>query len=217
VTFDRDYFSNRRYRDKEELVGRHVLSVLGWASEATGTDLLDGHGKTVLDVGCAYGYTSHALAELGYEAFGTDISGWGIKQAKQLTNSEFLVCDAQTSLPFKAETFDLETCFDVLEHLPNPQQALLGMFEASRGILVCTTPNRKVEKPIRKLMRDYDETHISTKSQADWQKCVSSTLSSSQLRLDAFYDFALRFGKRLFYKSVNIPTYGLTVRIAVKK
>jgi 2-polyprenyl-3-methyl-5-hydroxy-6-metoxy-1,4-benzoquinol methylase len=217
VTFEQDYFSNRRYQDKAELVKRHVLAVLRWASKATGTDLLDGHGKTALDVGCAYGYTSHALAELGYETVGTDISTWGTKKAKNLTHGQFLVCDAQTNMPFKAGTFDLVTCFDVLEHLPYPEKALLSMFEACRGVVVCTTPNKKVEKLIRKLMRDYDETHISVKTPMQWQQCVESTVKSQALRVEPFYDLAVRFGGKLFFKSFRIPTYGLTIRIAVKK
>ena len=106
---------------------------------------------------------------LGYETVGVDVSAWGTKQAKSILGSEFLVCDVQTPLPFEADKFDLVTCFDVLEHLPNPEKALSNMFDVCKGALVCTTPNKKVEKPIRKLMRDYDETHISVKSPADWQ------------------------------------------------
>ncbi len=217
MTFEQDYFSNRKYQDKAELVRRHVLNVLRWASKATGTNLLDGKDKTALDVGCAYGYTSQVLSGLGYETCGVDISAWGTKQAKQVCGCQFLVCDAQTAFPFAADHFDLVTCFDVLEHLSDPEAALLSMFEATQGILVCTTPNKTVEKPIRKLTRDYDETHISAKSQMDWQNCISTTLGSSQLRVDAYYDLAVRFGKKLFYKSVNIPKYGLTIRIAIRK
>ncbi len=217
VTYEQDYFSNRKYPNKAELVRRHVLSVLRWASKATGTDLLDGQGKAALDVGCAYGYTSQVLTKLGYETCGLDISAWGTRQAKALCGNQFLVCDAQAALPFVGGKFDLVTCFDVLEHLSNPERALLGMFEASKGIVVCTTPNGKVEKPIRKLMHDYDETHISTKTPQQWQKSITSNLSCSQLKVEAFYDLALRFRKRLFYKSVNIPNYGLTVRIVIEK
>jgi SAM-dependent methyltransferase len=217
LTFEQDYFSNRKYEAKADLVRRHVLSVLTWASKSTGINLLDGKGKTALDVGCAYGYTSQTLCSLGYETCGVDISAWGTKHAKQCSDSQFLVCDAQGAFPFAKGKFDIVTCFDVLEHLPNPKMALLGMFESSKSVIVATTPNKTVEKPIRKLMRDYDETHISTKSQAEWKKTITGNLNYKYLQVDTFHDFALRFGKKLFYKSVNIPHYGLTVRIAIKK
>jgi SAM-dependent methyltransferase len=217
VTYDQDYFSNRNYSAKQQLVKRHVLEVLKWASKATHTDLMNGQGKRALDVGCAYGYASEVLAELGYETLGTDISVWGTRQARKLVSGQFLICDAQTSLPFKAESFDLVTCFDVLEHLPNPEKALASMFESSTSILVCTTPNKKVEKPIRKLLRDYDETHISVKSPMQWRELVAGNLACSVFSVEAYYDFAVRLGGKLFFKSFRIPTYGLTVRVAVKK
>ena len=217
LTYDQDYFSNRNYSGKEQLVKRHVLTVLQWASKATHTDLLDGQGKRALDVGCAYGYVSEVLAGLGYETLGTDISAWGTKKARKLTAGEFLICDAQTTLPFKAGAFDLVTCFDVLEHLPYPEKALASMLEPCKGVLVCTTPNRKVEKPVRKLMRDYDETHISVKTPLQWQGLFEGNLAPSGFWVEAFYDLAVRLGGKLFFKSFRIPTYGLTVRIAVKK
>ena len=217
MAFEQDYFNGRKYSLKEELVKQHVLGVLRWASKVMNEDLLAGNGGRALDVGCAYGYTSRVLADLGYETLGVDISAYGTKQAKTLSSGQFLVCDAQTSLPFKAETFDLVTCFDVLEHLPFPEKALKNMFNVCKGTLVCTTPNKKVEKPVRKFMRDYDETHISVKSPADWQECITSNLACGKLQVESFYDLAVKFGGKLFFKSFNIPTYGLTVRIVVGK
>jgi len=217
IMFERQYFSNRKYTLKKELVGRHVLEVLRWASKEMGKDLLIGQGKRALDVGCAYGYISHVLTVLGYETFGTDISNWGIKQAKNQTNGQFLVSDVQTSLPFKPQTFDLVTCFDVLEHLGHPEAALSGMFEACKGALICTTPNKTVEKPVRKLTRDYDETHVSVKSEAEWKKSITENLGGAGMNLASFFDCPVRFGGKLFFKLFNVPRFGLTVRIVVWK
>ena len=61
MTFEQDYFENRKYPLKEKLVRRHVLAVLQWASKAGGDNLLKGEGRRALDVGSAYGYTSNVL------------------------------------------------------------------------------------------------------------------------------------------------------------
>lgn len=215
MTFEENYFKNRQYTQKERLIKRHVLELICWASKASHVNLLKGAGKKALDVGCATGYTSSVLSDLGYETFGVDISRWGTKQAKYKKENQFVICDAQDSLPFLHGAFDLVTCFDVLEHLPFPEKALLGMFTASKSIIVCTTPNQKVEKVIRKFTGDYDETHISVKSPADWKKSVA--LLGGKLRVDAYFDCPVLVRGKLFFKSVRIPTYGLTVRIAVWK
>ena len=217
MAYEQDYFNSRKYVHKKELVKRHVMDVLQWATKTLTENLLDGKGKRALDIGCAYGYTSQVLAGLGYETVGFDVSGWGTKQAKSHNDGEFLVCDAQTALPFGAGTFDLVTCFDVLEHLPQPTASLLGMFDVCKGAIVCTTPNKKVEKPVRKLMRDYDETHINVKTPKDWRDCIVGNLAVKDLRVESFYDLALWFGGKLFFKSFSVPTYGLTVRIAIRK
>lgn len=216
LAYTQNYFQKRKYPLKQQLVQRHVLEVLRWATKTLDQPLLNGQGKRALDVGCAFGYTTQTLSGLGYETLGVDVSMWGARQAK-MGGGEFLVCDAQAALPFQADAYDLVTCFDVLEHLPHPEEALAGMFEVCRGTLVCTTPNRKVEKPVRRLMGDYDETHISTKTQADWHECVSRNLAFEDLAVEAFYDLAVRFGGKLFFKSFRFPTYGLTVRIAARK
>jgi 2-polyprenyl-3-methyl-5-hydroxy-6-metoxy-1,4-benzoquinol methylase len=217
LAFEQDYFNGRKYSLKAGLVQRHVLEVLQWASKGAPEDLLNGQGKKALDVGCAYGFTTQILADLGYDTCGVDISTYGAKQGKNLGDSQFLVCDAQTNMPFTSETFDLVTCFDVLEHLPFPEKALVNMFNVCKGTLVCTTPNRKVEKPIRKLMNDYDGTHISVKSPLQWEKCIKEILDYNVFKVESFYDLAVKLGRKLFFKSFNIPTYGLTVRILIKK
>ena len=217
MAFEKDYFNSRKYLLKVGLVERHVSEVLQWASKSMCEDLLKGQGKKALDVGCAFGFTTRILVGLGYETCGVDISAYGTKQGKILPGSQYVVCDAQTNMPFTMETFDFVTCFDVLEHLPFPEKALMNMFKVCKGTIVCTTPNREVEKPIRKLMSDYDETHISVKTPLQWEKRITEILAYHSLKVESFYDLPLRIRRKLFFKSFNIPKYGLTVRILIKK
>ncbi len=214
--YTQDYFADRMYTYKQRLLERHVLEVLHWANNKLQVNLLSGVGKRALDVGCACGYSTNVLEGLGYDAVGLDISAWGTKQAKALCGGDFLVCDAQTPLPVSGG-FDLVTCFDVLEHLPNPEKALAGMFEVCRGVLVCTTPNKKVEKFVRTLTGDYDDTHINAKSPGAWKRLFTDILGYDRLEVGVYYDLPLRLGGNLFFKSFPIPAYGLTVRLAAKR
>ena len=218
MQFERDFFSGRRYALKKELVKRHVLEVVRWASKFSDSNLLVGDSKKALDVGCAYGYSSSVLESLGYETHGVDISSWGVKQAKANCDGSFLVCDAQSRLPFREGTFDLITCFDVLEHLRSPFVALRNMLEVCRGSVVCTTPNKTVEKSVRRITRDLDETHVSVKSPAEWEKSIAEKMDYKMLKVETFYDINAKAANRLvLFRSFKMPKLGLTVRILVKK
>ena len=218
MQFEKGYFSGRGYNHKEKLVKRHVLEVIKWASKITNSNLFNGQGRKALDVGCAYGYSSQVLEMLGYETCGVDLSRWGVRQAKTSSKGNYLVCDSQTKLPFKAAAFDLITCFDVLEHLPFPEKTIQNMFEICDGVMVCTTPNRGVEKPVRKLMRDFDETHINAKSPFEWENSIREKLDYKLLKVETFYDLTLKIANRIvLFKSFKVPSFGLTVRILVRR
>jgi 2-polyprenyl-3-methyl-5-hydroxy-6-metoxy-1,4-benzoquinol methylase len=202
------------YNRKERLIKRHVYEVLKWASAIIEDNLLIGSKKTALDIGCAYGYTSAMLEEMGYETCSIDVSKWSLNQAKNNTHGNLLNCDAQTRLPFKNRSFDIVTCFDVLEHLENPEKAFQQMLESCRGVLVCTTPNKAVEKTIRRITRDYDETHINTRSASDWTRFLKYATYTKLSRVDTFLDLTTNLSKgRLFFRSLRVPKFGLTVRI----
>jgi 2-polyprenyl-3-methyl-5-hydroxy-6-metoxy-1,4-benzoquinol methylase len=218
LQFERDYFSDRGYKFKRRLVERNVLEVLKWASNLSRCNLFNGNDKKALDVGCAYGYASNVMQALGYETYGVDVSKWSVMNAKRDSGGQFLLCDAQINFPFRMTTFDLITCFDVLEHLQVPEIALRNMFRICGGVLICTTPNKFVEKPIRKIVWDFDKTHINVKFPSEWEKFAKRTLDFSLLKVETFYDLTIKLGDRLFFfKSFKVPNLGLTARMLVKK
>lgn len=95
----------------------------------------------LIDLGCAYGYLPREARKRGFQAFGCDISGYALRQEKDLRH--FLVQSDLHSLPFPDACSDVVALFDVLEHLEAPLQCLS---EASRllkpeGLLIGATPD----------------------------------------------------------------------------
>lgn len=200
------------------MIKRYVLEVLKWGSEVSESNLLSGKGKTALDVGCAYGYAVDVLESYGYDAIGVDISKYSVKQAKKTCSTNFVVCDVQKTFPFKNKVFDLVTCFEVLEHLTHPLEAIKNMFKSCKQIMICTTPNKAVERPIKEIVRDFDKTHISLKVPWEWKEHIQENLKCSLVEVEPFFDASLRVAdKLLFFRSFKVPYFGLDIRILIKR
>jgi 2-polyprenyl-6-hydroxyphenyl methylase/3-demethylubiquinone-9 3-methyltransferase len=93
---------------------------LKWIDETAGLC-----GKRVLDVGCGGGILSEAMAARGAEVTGIDLSERALKVAQlhllesgnRVTYLEAAVEDLAQEQP---SSFDVVTCMEVLEHVPNP-------------------------------------------------------------------------------------------------
>jgi len=213
-----EYFRNRIYSQRERLIKRHILKVLKWGSKVSNSNLRYDQGKTALDVGCAYEYDVDVSESFGYDACSVNVSKHSVEKAKKHYSADFIVCDAQKGFPFKKNVFDLLTCFGVIEHLANPLQALKNMFVSCKDTMICTTPNRIVEKSVKKVIRDLDETHINVKTQKESEKSASRSLNYSFLKVEPFLDANLRVADKLLsFKSLKTPYFGLDLRILIKK
>lgn len=205
------------YSRREQLIRRHILDVIRWGAKISRCNLLDGNGRSALDVGCAYGYGVDVLQSLGYNAFGVDISRYAIRRAKKTVLGEFIVCDVQKGLPFEEDSFDLSLCIGLVEHLHDPLKAIMNVLSCCRGIVLLTTPNRFVEKPIKKIIGNYDETHINVRSESEWRRNLSN-IGCSSFHIESVLDASLMAGNRLlFFKSFKAPILGLDLRIIIKK
>lgn len=221
MEFDKKYFESLDYSLRESMIKRFGLNVLSWASKKVGSNLFDGKGKRALDVGCSFGYITSLLERMKYETYGLDVSTYALREAarKRKTYAHLLACDVQYSLPFPQKTFDLITCFDVLEHLKKPAKALENMYKVCKGVIICTTPHRLLDKALKTLGGDYDETHINLRTPGEWRKIIEKKLgiSPDKLFIETYYEVPIRLSNRLLaFKSIKMPKIGLNIRILIK-
>jgi len=101
----------------------------------------EGHGKRVLDVGCASGYLAEILAQRGYEVVGVDRAGAPGDHFPE--SVQFIEADLDAGLPPLGASFSYVICGDILEHLRNPGAMLtqLGRVLERDGTLIASLPN----------------------------------------------------------------------------
>lgn len=105
----------------------------------------------VLDAGCGVGYGSALLADAGARevvAVDKDKSIAADVESSMPPNVAVEVGDV-TQLEHPADSFDLVVCFEVIEHVPEPDAVLDELHRVLRpgGLLVVSTPNRDVYTP----------------------------------------------------------------------
>ena len=123
---------------------------------------------TLLDVGCAFGRLLRAAREQ-YTCEGVDISAYALGRARQKAPDIPLYHSSiQEFQP--GRTYDVVTCFDVLEHVPDLDQALgrLRSLIAPGGILAVAVP--VYDSPLGWLfgLIDRDPTHVHRFTREDW-------------------------------------------------
>ena len=108
-------------------------------------------GKTCLDVGCGGGLVSEGLASRGAATvLGIDLAEDMLSVAQlhaagsELDNLEYRMVDADALAAETPGHFELVTCLEVLEHVPDPAALVrtLGRLVAPGGDLVLATLNR---------------------------------------------------------------------------
>jgi len=123
---------------REELLAAEHLARYEWAA-ALAPD------RRVLDAGCGTGYGVEILAAAGAESvLGVDTAGAVVEaaRAREAPGVAFEQADI-ARLPYAGGSFDLITCFEVIEHVPDPSAVLgeLARVLAPDGVLAISSPN----------------------------------------------------------------------------
>jgi 2-polyprenyl-6-hydroxyphenyl methylase/3-demethylubiquinone-9 3-methyltransferase len=106
-------------------------------------------GKRVLDVGCGGGILSEAMAAMGATVLGIDLGEKALAVAKlhkleSGTAVEYRLVAAEALAGEMPDTFDVVTCMELLEHVPDPAAivAACGRLVRPGGTVVFSTINR---------------------------------------------------------------------------
>ncbi len=108
-------------------------------------------GRRVLDAGCGTAYGSAILAEAGArEVVGVDVAAEVLDSVRaRLPSTVTLEQGDVRELPFPDGSFDLVVCFEVIEHVDEPDRALdeFRRVLGPDGMLAVSSPNRDVYPP----------------------------------------------------------------------
>jgi SAM-dependent methyltransferase len=124
-----------KYMNSNPLMQRAIAGFLGSVESLTASLNVG----TILDAGCGEGFVSRRLGNKAL--IGMDISSSALNIAKQNNPDAVLVQGSIYDMPFKQESFDLVMATEVLEHLKEPEKAMLELSRLSRRYCLFSVPN----------------------------------------------------------------------------
>lgn len=136
----------------------------------------------VLDIACGSGIGADLLTATARTVIGADVSPEAAEAAKARRVPGYHVCLADgTRLPFRTGSMDAVTSFETLEHVEADQLFLeeLRRVLAPAGVLILSTPNAHVTKPVDGI--PHNPFHIREYTPEELSSLLSATFAEVEL------------------------------------
>ena len=148
-----DAIAQRWWDPKSEFRPLHVLNPVRLNYIESRTDARQGlRGRKILDVGCGGGLLSEAMARRGADVTGLDLGKETLQVADLHAASSGLsiryLCEsAEAHARHSAGVYDVVTCMEMLEHVPDPDGVLRALCSLVKpgGDVFVSTLNRNLK------------------------------------------------------------------------
>jgi ubiquinone/menaquinone biosynthesis C-methylase UbiE len=211
MTFNEKYFSTHTYAD----VSFAKYSQYWWSNRfhAMLARRYGRKGARLLEIGSGMGHLIGQLEDT-FETYGMDVNHWAVNNSKTVAGKSHLQTASAQELPFTNYSFNVVIIKHIVEHLPDPQQAIqeIGRVTEAGGTLILATPN------LDSLLKSWkgtswigyqDPTHISLKRPAEWLKYIEEAgFRLIKVFADGFWDvpyihFVPKQIQKLFFGSLG--------------
>jgi 2-polyprenyl-6-hydroxyphenyl methylase/3-demethylubiquinone-9 3-methyltransferase len=167
--------AHRWWDPQSEFKPLHDINPLrvGWVEKLAGGLA----GKRVVDVGCGGGIFTEALARLGANVTGIDLSEKGIgvarlHQYESGTNVDYRLVAAEALAAELPAAFDVVTCLELLEHVPEPASTVAACSALARdgGLVVFSTLNRNPKSYVQAILGAEYVLKLLPRGTHDWSR-----------------------------------------------
>ncbi|OOR92360.1 bifunctional 3-demethylubiquinol 3-O-methyltransferase/2-polyprenyl-6-hydroxyphenol methylase [Moraxella caviae] len=144
-----------------------------------GTPLM---GKRVLDVGCGGGILAHSMAVRGADVLGVDLGEENLQAASihaaktgMADTLKFRCVPVETLAAEQKGQYDVVTCMEMLEHVPDPAPIVQACFDLLKpgGVCVLSTINRNPKSYLFAIVGAEYVLRLVDKGTHDWHKFIT--------------------------------------------